>query len=83
MLTLPHSLQVALDRGMEGRVVQLEFLAAFDRVSHRGVLYKVRSMRIGVQFLSIVSEFLSCIKQRVRLASKANALVDVVSGGAQ
>ena len=44
LLTLSHSLQVALNRGIEGRLVQLEFEVAFDRVSHRGLLYKLRSM---------------------------------------
>ena len=33
LLTLSHHLQVALDRGMEERLVQLGFLAVFDRVS--------------------------------------------------
>ena len=32
--TLFHHLQVALDRGMERRLVQLGFSAAFDRISH-------------------------------------------------
>ena len=38
LLTLSHSLQIALDKGMEGKLVQLEFSAAFDRVSHCGEL---------------------------------------------
>ena len=55
LLTLSHNLQVALDRSMKGRLVQLDFSAAFDRVSHRGLLYKLRSIGVGGQFLSIVS----------------------------
>ena len=31
---------------MEARLVQLDFSATFDRVSHRGMLYKLRSMII-------------------------------------
>ena len=54
MHTLSHHLQITLDKGMEGRLFQLNFSAAFDRVSHFGVLYKLRSMRVGGQFLSIV-----------------------------
>ena len=57
MLTLSRRLQVALDRGMEEMLVQLDFSTAFDSVSLYGLLYKWRS--IGVeQFLSIISEFL-------------------------
>ena len=32
--TLSHYLRVALNRGMEGKLVQLNFLTAFDRISH-------------------------------------------------
>ena len=53
LLTLSHHLQAALNRDIEGRYVQLDFSAAFDRVSHRGLLYKLRSIGIGGQFLFI------------------------------
>ena len=33
LLKVSHHLQVALDTGMEGRLVQLDVSAAFDRVS--------------------------------------------------
>ena len=42
-----HCLQVDLDRGMEGRLVQVNFSAAFDRVSHCGLLYKLMSIGVG------------------------------------
>ena len=81
LITLSHRLQVALDRGMEGRPVQLD-LAEFDRVSHCSLLYKLRSIEIGGQFLSIVSEF-NDRKQRMWLDGKINAIVAVVSGVAR
>ena len=65
---------------MEGRLVQLDFSAAFDRVSHRGLLRKLSSIGVGGQFLSIVSEFLSNRRQHVRLDGKVSASVIVVSG---
>ena len=80
MLILSHHLKVALDRGMEERLVQLDFSAAFDRVSHCGLVFKLRSTGVGGQFLSIVSKFLSYRRQRVRLDSKVSASVNVVSG---
>ena len=83
LLTLSHILQVAFDRGMEGRLVQLNFSTTFDRVSHSGLLYKFRSIGVGGQFLSIVSKFLSDIRQRVRLDGKVSALVNVISGVTQ
>ena len=66
LLTLSHQLQVALDRGMKERLVQLDFSVAFDRLSHRGLLYKLRSIGIGKKFLFRVLQFLWCRRQRVR-----------------
>ena len=83
LLTLSHHLQVALDRGMEGRLLQLDFSAAFDGVSHCGLLYKLRSTGVGRQYLSIVSEFLNDRRQCVRFDVKVTAPVDVVSGVTQ
>ena len=62
LLTLSHYLQVALDRDMEKRLVQLSFSAAFDWVSHRGLLYQLRSVSDGGQFLFTVSEVFLAIK---------------------
>ena len=51
---------------MEGRLVQLNFSTAFDRGNHRCLLHKLRSIGVGGQFLSILSEFFSDKRQRVR-----------------
>ena len=83
MLTLSHYLEAALDMGMEGRQVQLNFSATFDRASHCGLLHKLRSICVGGQFLPIVSEFLTDRKQRVLLEGKVSASVDVVLGMTQ
>ena len=58
----------------------LQLSAAFDRVSHRGLLYKLNSMGVEEQFLSRVSQFLIDRRQRVSLNGKVSASVDVVSG---
>ena len=68
---------------MEARIIQLDFSAAFDMVSRCGLLYKVKSIGVGGQFLSIVSEFLSDRRQRPRLDGKVSESVDVVSGVSQ
>ena len=44
---------------IEGRLVQLNFSAAFGKVSYSGVLYKLRSIAIGRQVLPIVSQYLN------------------------
>ena len=64
---------------MEERLVQSDFTAAFDRIYHCDLLYKLRSIGLG-QFLFIVSEFLSDKRQHVHLDEKVSLSVDVVSG---
>ena len=61
---------------MEGRVIQLSFSAVFDRVGHRSPLHELRSIGVGEQFLSILSEFLSDRRQHIRLDGKVSASVD-------
>ena len=41
-----HTLQSELESGKEARVVQIDFSAAFDRVNHLGILYKLCSVGI-------------------------------------
>ena len=72
LLTLSHHIQVALDRGREERLVQLNFSAAFEKVSHRGLLYSLKSIGVRGQFLSIGSEFFNDKRQRVRLDGKVS-----------
>ena len=62
------------------KFVPLEFSAAFDRVCHCSLLYKVRSISVGRQFLSMVSEFFTDRRQGERLKGNVSASVDVVSG---
>jgi hypothetical protein len=58
LLSVSHFLQSALDQGMEARLVQLNFSAAFDRVIHQGLLYKLESCGVGGSMLSIIRNFL-------------------------
>ena len=47
LLCMLHMLQSALECGQEARIVQSDFSAAFDRVNHQGILYKLCSVSIG------------------------------------
>ena len=66
---------------MEGRLVQLDFSAAFEIVSHYGMLHKLRSTAgVGEQFLFIVLEFLDYRRQRRgRLDGEVSPSVNVIS----
>ena len=54
-LCLSHTQQSALDSGQMARIVQIDFSAAFDRVNHLGILYKLCSVGIGGSVLSILT----------------------------
>ena len=47
LLCASHTLQSALENGQEAQIVQIDFSAAFDRVNHLGILYKLCSVGIG------------------------------------
>ena len=57
-LCLSHTLQSALERGQEARIVQIDSVA-FDRIKYLCILYKLCSVGIGGSILSILTEFLS------------------------
>ena len=45
-LCMSHTLQTELESGQEDRILQIDFSAAFDRVNHQGILYKLCSVGI-------------------------------------
>ena len=55
LLCLSHTLQSALESGQEARIVQIDFSAAFDRVNHQGILYRLCSVGIRCSVLSILT----------------------------
>ena len=65
---------------MGGWIVQIAFSAAFDRVNHQGILYKLSSVGIGGSVLSILTQFLSDRSQHVMVDGCRSNLVNVVSG---
>ena len=52
-------LQSALESWQEARIVQIDFIAAFDRVKYLGILFKLYSVGIGCSVLPILTQFLS------------------------
>ena len=80
LLCVSHTLQSALESGQEARIVRIDFSAAFGRVNHQGILYKLCSVGIGGSVLSILTQFLSDRSQHVMVDSLRSKLVNVVSG---
>ena len=80
LLCVAHSLQNALEMGQEARIVQIDFSAAFHRVNHQGILFKLCSVRVGGSVLSVLTQFLSNQSQYVVVDGCRSKLVNVVSG---
>ena len=59
LLCVSCTLQSVLESGQEAKIVQIVFRAAFDRVHHQGILYRLCSVGIGCFDLSILTQFLS------------------------
>ena len=70
------TLQSTLESGQEAMIVQIEFSAAFDRVNHQGILYKLCSVCIVGSGLSILTQFLLNRPEHVMVDGK---LVNVLS----
>ena len=80
LLCVAHTLQIALEMGQEARMVQIAFSAAFDRVNHQGILFKLCSVGVGDSVLSVLSQFLSNRSQYAVVDGCLSKLVNVVSG---
>ena len=80
ILCISHKLQSTLESGQESWIVQIDFSAAFDRVNHLGILYKLCSAGTGGSDLSILTQFLSNRSQQVMVDGCRSKQVNVVSG---
>ena len=80
LLCVAYTLQNALEMGQEARIVQIEFSAAFDRVNHQGILFKLCFVGVGGSVLSVLTQFLSNRSQYVVVDGCRSKLVNVVSG---
>ena len=65
LLCVFHTLQSALESVHAARIVQIDFSAAFDKVNHQGILYRLCSVGIGGSVLSMLTQFLSNQSQHV------------------
>ena len=52
---MADTLQSALEIGQEARIVQIDFSAAFDRVNHQWILFKLCSVGVGRSVLSVLT----------------------------
>ena len=80
LLTISHHVQTSFDAGMESYIVQLDFSAAFDRVSHSGLLFTLKSIGVSDNVQSIYTEVLSDHRKRVMVDGAASEWIPIISG---
>ena len=80
LLTISHHLHQSFDTGMGSYILQLDFSAAFDIVSHNGLWFKLKSIGVGASVLSVCREFLSDRRQRVVVDGATSEWIPIVSG---
>ena len=80
VLTISDRVQRALDSGFVARMVGLDFSAAFDRVNHNALIYKLRQLSIGGPFLNILMDFLTDRKQHLVVDGHYGEWRSVISG---
>lgn len=80
LLTITHHIQVALDRGQEVRLAQIDFSAAFDMVIHSGLLKKLKRIGMRGPIFSVLKQFLTSRKHRVKIDGSYSDWFDVRSG---
>ena len=80
LLDIVCASQLELDRGGELVLVQIDFSAAFDRVNHGGLVFKLREAGVGGLILKVFQNFLSSRTQRVDVDCVCSSSIDIVSG---
>ena len=77
---ISHILQNSLECNSEARIAQIDFKAAFDRISHAGLIFKLKSIGVGGPLLSVLTDFLLNRRHYVVVDGCNSNFANVVSG---
>ena len=80
LLCLSDIIFKSLDKGKEVRMVFLDAAKAFDKVWHKGLLYKLKQLGIEGNLFTWLSSYLSDRQQRVVIGESQSLLLPVRSG---
>ena len=72
LLSITHEIYQSFDDNLEVRAVFLDISKAFDKVWHKGLIFKLKQNGISDKILNIITDFLSFRKQRVVLNGQAS-----------
>ena len=80
LLSITHQIFKSLDNGHEVRSVFLDMSKAFDKVWHKGLIFKLKQNSISGNLLSTLTDFLTFRKQRVVLNGQLSSWCNIESG---
>ena len=81
LVSIAHEIYQSFDlSSLEVRAVFLDISKAFNKIWHKGLIFKLRQNGISDKILNIVTDFLSFRKQRVVLNGKASPWVSIEAG---
>ena len=80
LLSVTHEIFQSFDEGFEVRNVFLDISKAFDKVWHKGLIFKLQQNCISDNLLNILSDLLSDRKQRVVLKGQKYTWENVNAG---
>ena len=80
LISTTHDIFNLLDEGLELRGVFLDISKAFNKVWHKGLIYKLKQNSIPGELLNILVDFLNNRKQRVVLNGQSYNWIDVKAG---
>ena len=80
LLSFTHDIYYSFDEGFETRGIFLDISKAFDKVWHKGLIYKLRLYDFSGDLLSLLIDFLTNMKQRVVLNGQNSSWADIKAG---
>ena len=80
LLSVTHDIYQSSDNGFEVRVVFLDISKAFDKVWHKGLIYKLKQNGVAGNLLNTLTDVLKDRKQRVVLNGQNSIWVSVEAG---
>ena len=80
LLSITHEIYQSFDDSLQVRAVFLDISKAFDKVWHKGLIFKLKQNGISGKTLHIITDFLSFRKQRVTLNGQASPWASIKAG---
>ena len=80
LLSITHDIYYSFDEGFETRGIFLDISKAFDKVWHKGLIYKLRLYGFSGDLLSLLIDFLTNMKQRAVLNGQNSSWADIKAG---